>query len=58
VSQYVNGFRLDHAAQLLRSTDTSVVQVMAQSGFLTRSNFYREFQNRFGQTPAAYRQSG
>jgi len=56
VSQYVNGFRLDHAAGLLRASDASVAQVMEQSGFLTRSNFYREFQRRFGMTPAAYRQ--
>jgi len=57
VSQYVNDFRLDHAAGLLRGSDASVVQVMEQSGFLTRSNFYREFQRRFDATPAAYRQA-
>lgn len=55
VSQYVNRFRLDHAADLLRGTDDSVAKVMAQSGFLTRSNFYREFQRHFDMTPAAYR---
>lgn len=55
VSQYVNRFRLEHAADLLRGTDQSVAKVMAQSGFLTRSNFYREFQRHFGQSPAAYR---
>ncbi|MGB7319098.1 MAG: helix-turn-helix transcriptional regulator [Planktotalea sp.] len=57
VSQYVNQFRLEHAADLLRGTDESVAKVMAQSGFLTRSNFYREFQRIYGQTPAAYRQN-
>ncbi len=56
VSQYVNRFRMEHAADLLRGTDESVAKVMAQSGFLTRSNFYREFQRVYGQTPAAYRQ--
>lgn len=56
LSQYVNGFRLEHAASLLRNSEASVAQVMAQSGFLTRSNFYREFQRVFGQAPAAYRQ--
>jgi AraC-like DNA-binding protein len=56
VSQYVNGFRLAHAAELLRSTDLSVTEIAAQSGFLTRSNFYREFQRAYAQTPAAYRQ--
>ncbi len=56
VSQYVNRFRMEHAADLLRGTDESVAKVMAQSGFLTRSNFYREFQRVYGQSPAAYRQ--
>jgi AraC-like DNA-binding protein len=55
VSQYVNDFRLDHAAALLAEGDGSVAEVLDQSGFLTRSNFYREFQRRFGMTPAAYR---
>ena len=55
VSQYVNRFRMEHAADLLRGTDESVAKVMAQSGFLTRSNFYREFQRVYGCSPAAYR---
>ncbi|WP_375265471.1 helix-turn-helix domain-containing protein, partial [Planktotalea sp.] len=55
VSQYVNQFRMEHAADLLRGTDESVAQVMEQSGFLTRSNFYREFQRVYGCSPAAYR---
>jgi AraC-like DNA-binding protein len=57
VSQYVNGFRVEHAARLLRDTDTSVAKIMEQSGFLTRSNFYREFQKRYDEAPAAFRQS-
>ena len=57
VSQYVNDVRLDHAAELLATGEDSVAQVMEKSGFLTRSNFYREFQRRFDMSPAAYRQS-
>jgi AraC-like DNA-binding protein len=57
VSQYVNGFRLEHAADLLRETEDSVAKVMSQSGFLTRSNFYREFQRVYGQSPASYREA-
>lgn len=55
VSQFVNGFRLAHAADLLRGTDDSVAKIMAQSGFLTRSNFYREFTRVYGMSPASYR---
>lgn len=57
ISQYVNGFRLDHAASLLRTSQISVTDIATQSGFLTRSNFYREFQRRYGKSPAAYRQA-
>lgn len=55
VSQYVNSFRLEHAATLLRDSAEPVTQVMSQSGFLTRSNFYKEFQRIYGQSPASYR---
>lgn len=55
VSQYVNGFRLDHAADLLVTTDLSVQRVMQRSGFLTRSNFYREFERVHAKSPSEYR---
>lgn len=57
VSQYVNGFRLRHAAQLLVNTRHSATHIMEQSGFLTRSNFYREFERVYGQSPLEYRKS-
>ncbi|GAB5448522.1 helix-turn-helix transcriptional regulator [Gymnodinialimonas sp.] len=57
VSQYVNGFRLTHAAHLLETTELPVTQVTEQSGFLTRSNFYREFERVFAMSPTAYRRS-
>ena len=55
VSQYVNGFRLRHAAEMLENSQTSVSKIAAQSGFLARSNFYREFQRVYGMSPASYR---
>ncbi len=57
VSQYVNGFRLEHAAKLLRETNDPVTRVMEKSGFLTRSNFYREFERVYAQSPTAYRKA-
>lgn len=57
VSQYVNGFRLTHAAHLLETTDLPVTQITEQSGFLTRSNFYREFERVFAMSPTAYRKA-
>lgn len=58
VSQYVNEFRLAHAADLLVRSDESVAKIAEQSGFLTRSNFYREFQRVHTMSPSAYRNSG
>lgn len=55
VSQYVNTYRVAHAAQILVSSNDSVVKVAEQSGFLTRSNFYREFQRIHGKSPNEYR---
>lgn len=55
VSQYVNTFRLAHAAELLSSGSQSVKSVAEASGFLTRSNFYREFQRVYEMSPTEYR---
>lgn len=55
VSQFVNQFRLEEAAGLLRSTEAPVTEVLETAGFLTRSNFYKEFQKRFELSPGAYR---
>jgi AraC-like DNA-binding protein len=46
---------LAHAAEMLLKSDDPVAQISEKSGFLTRSNFYREFQRVYGTTPAAYR---
>lgn len=55
MSQYVNTFRLTYAARLLTETDKSVTEIALNSGFLARSNFYREFQKTFEKSPTEYR---
>lgn len=55
VSQYVNGFRLAHATDLLKTSKLNITQVMEESGFLTRSNFYREFERAHAMSPTQYR---
>lgn len=57
MSQYVNTFRLKYAARLLTETDKSVTEIAIKSGFLARSNFYREFQKTFEQSPTEYRKN-
>lgn len=58
MSQYVNTFRLAHAARQLVETNESVTKIATQSGFMARSNFYREFQRVYGKSPIEYRASG
>jgi len=55
VSQYINEFRIAHAVELLATTGDSVTKIADDCGFLTRSNFYREFQRVHGMPPAAFR---
>jgi len=55
VSQFVNRVRLEEAARLLARTDDPVSIIQEQVGFLTRSNFYREFQKHYGEAPGTYR---
>lgn len=55
ISQYVNEFRLAYAADLLVSGNESVARIAEMSGFMTRSNFYREFQRVYDQSPTEYR---
>lgn len=55
VSQYVNTFRIREACRLLSSCDDSVISIAQQSGFLTKSNFNREFLRQIGSTPTEWR---
>jgi AraC-like DNA-binding protein len=57
VSQFVNLVRLAEAERLLVTTDEPVGRIQERAGFLTRSNFYREFQKAYGEAPGAYRKN-
>lgn len=57
VSQYVNQHRIEAAAKALRASSASIEVIAQDSGFLSRSNFYREFQRVHGVTPAAFRKA-
>lgn len=54
-SEYVNRIRIDHAAQLLRSTEAPVNDIIEDCGFENPSYFYRLFLKQIGITPRAYR---
>ncbi|MBS1205266.1 MAG: transcriptional regulator, AraC family [Proteobacteria bacterium] len=55
VSQWINGFRIERAKELLLSTPLPVTDIMLESGFMTKSNFNREFQRVAGVSPTLFR---
>lgn len=52
---YLNERRLATAAELLRTTDDTVLSIAEQAGFENLSNFNRRFKARYGVTPRQYR---
>ncbi|MGH3011303.1 MAG: AraC family transcriptional regulator [Gaiellaceae bacterium] len=54
---YATEYRLDHAADLLRSGTASVSKVAEQSGYASEAAFSRAFQRRFGAPPVRWRRS-
>lgn len=55
--QFVAKARLDHAAELLRSTTLPVKVIAAQAGYLDRSHFSRAFRGAHGVDPSNFRSS-
>lgn len=54
-TEYLNDYRLNAAAEALRSTDDTVLAVAERTGFRNLSYFNRIFKARFGMTPREYR---
>jgi AraC-like DNA-binding protein len=57
VSQYVNAFRVREACKKLHETDTTILAILMETGFHTKSNFNREFLRVTGMTPTAWRKA-
>lgn len=55
VSQYVNGYRVAEACELLETTQKPVTEIMFDVGFQTKSNFNREFRRITEMTPQDWR---
>lgn len=56
VSQYVNSYRIKDACKLLKTTDKSILQISMAAGFLSKSNFNREFTRITQKSPSRWRQ--
>lgn len=48
-------YRLDEVRKLLLTTNLSIDEIMYQTGFSNRGNFFRIFSQRFGMSPRKYR---
>ena len=56
-NDYIKGIRMEHAAHLLLTTTLPIQDIIYQSGFNNRSNFYKEFDKRYSMTPRAFREA-
>lgn len=56
VSHYVNNFRVEEACRLLVETDDTITRLMFDAGFISKSNFNREFLRVTGRSPSQWRQ--
>jgi AraC-like DNA-binding protein len=52
---YLRDYRLTIASRLLTTSDSSILDIAAESGFENLSYFNRAFKAHFGMTPRDYR---
>jgi len=55
--RYINDLRIAQAKRMLTETDSTVLAIMFNVGFETKSNFNKEFQQVVGMSPLAYRRN-
>ena len=55
--EYVNKWRVEHAKELLASTDLSLEDISVEAGFNSLSSFRRYFIRSAGMTPMAFRRA-
>lgn len=56
-TEYITECRIEKACKLLDSSDLSVEQIISESGFANRTNFFKIFKSATGMTPLYYRKS-
>jgi len=55
IYQYLLNYRIDKAAQLIRSSELPFSEIAEQTGFLNTSHFSHSFKKRTGKTPSEFR---
>ena len=58
VSRYTARRRMALAAELLRETRLSVIEVAGRAGYLNQSKFSAAFRRAYGRSPLEYRREG
>lgn len=54
---FINSFRIEAAKEALKETDNSILEILYQVGFNSKSAFNRAFMKHAGTTPSNYRKS-
>lgn len=54
---FIKEQRIKYAAKLIIKTNLTIQEIMYNTGFTTRSHFYKEFTKRYNQSPKEYRQN-
>lgn len=57
VTEYINDIKLNTAANLLKQTNLSVIDISAECGFASINYFHKCFKKKFGTTPKQMRQA-
>ena len=56
-TEYIRSLRLERAAQMLKTSNKTVQEIMYSCGFVTKTYFFREFARRYGMSPGEYRRT-
>lgn len=56
-TEHINNMRLQHAAQLLQTSDDKIINIIYRCGFNNVSYFNRLFKARYGKTPREFRET-
>ena len=56
-ADFINQYRIRHAARLLATTDDPIGLIIEQSGITNRATFSRLFREHYSMTPSEFRQT-
>ena len=53
--EYITQLRMEHAAQLLRESNTPIADISSKTGYASVSHFIKRFKGAYGETPDSFR---